>query len=130
MALQLIGFDGTAEPDAYRGVHTAELGINCESVKAKYSPEVKEKLAGITGESRAFAVSALASCALTISGEILKASVGILVAVFNTAFAPASTHLAYYGRTGGFYLDSADIEEDRSNWWKGTWELSSNPLIA
>lgn len=130
MALRYIGFDGTAEPDALRGLNVQESGYNTESFELEYMPAVRDKLAGITGEPRAFAVSEKASAKLSIKGEIMKASVGSLASNFYTVFVPVETHTTLFGRTGGFYIVSANVHLNRNDWYKGGVECESDPLIA
>lgn len=132
MSLTLIGIDGTNEASAFHGIPTTEVGFNCESTKCEFTPAVRDKLNGITGEPRAFAVSTIPSAKLSLAGEVLKltASGGALAATWIAAFVPANLYTNWNRSAGGFYLASASLEYARDAWFKMTAEFEADPLIA
>lgn len=126
MALQVVGSLITG---AFRGVRQNEVGFNCKTFKLELTPEVRDVLNGITGEGIGFAVSIIPMGKLTMEGEILSSNSGIIVATFIAPFVPVN-NVTFYGRTGGFYLMTASIGQDREGWNDISAELESRPLIA
>jgi hypothetical protein len=124
-ALTLIGVSSPT----YRGVNTAETGINCSRFSLEVEPEVNDWLPGITGEAIGKAVSTIPMGRLTIEGEI-TGSTGVMAAVFGTAFVPANSVTRFGRSAGGFYMNRATTDIDRDGWNRVSCEFESRPLVA
>lgn len=119
MALTYVNLNGFQ-----RGIAADETAINCRRFSVTVEPEFKDKLQGITGMVRGFAVADPMG-KLTMEGEIF-AGTGIMAATFASAFTPVNED-GYFGRSqGGWYLDSGNVDETREGWLSLTAELSSN----
>lgn len=124
MALTLVNLSGYQ-----RGVEAEETGINVESFSCRYFPEVKDKLKGITGETKGFAVSTVPSRDVKIRGEV-KGSTGLMAATFVTAITPGNDVAVFASATGGLYLDEVTEGQNRDGWRDADFSLSSDPLCA
>lgn len=119
MALSYVNLSGFQ-----RGIAEDETAINCRQFSVTVAPEFKDKLQGITGMVRGFAVADPMGT-LNMEGEI-HGNTGIMAATFAAAFNPVNED-GYFGRSsGGWYLDTGTVEETREGWLSLTAELSSN----
>lgn len=123
MAITLINLSGFQ-----RGILSNEVGINCSKFSVVIEPEVNEWLLGITGQARGKAVGDPMST-LSIEGEISGAT-GVMAATFVTAFIPVNV-TSYFGRSaGGYYMDKATVDQERTGWLNVNAEYSSKFNVA
>lgn len=111
------------------GVGSAETGINCESYEVEYMPEVNEELQGIGGETFILARSTKFTREATIDGEV-NAATGLMALTLLVAAVPANASSTYGDGTGGFYLQSATVTQNRKGWEKVSIKLRSRPGLA
>ena len=110
MSLSILGGSGYQ-----RGVAMQETGINCESIEARYFPEVNVKLEGIGGETFVKAVSAKMSRDVTVQGEV-NAATGIMAYTTTTACTVANAVNSFGDGTGTLLFDEATVTQNRTAW--------------
>lgn len=125
MALSYVGITGY-----YRGVQSAEVGINCDTFSLTIEPEIMDYLNGIDGQAIGFALGNPKG-ELSIEGEFNATTLaGVMLAVSGTAFVPVNS-TTFFGRSqGGFYLTSAEVNKSREGWNKVSAKFSSRWGIA
>jgi hypothetical protein len=111
-------------------IESEETGINCNSFKVRYYPEINAKLQGITGETIGRGRSAKFSRDASLSGEV-KGNTGIMAMTLATAVTLANDTATFGDGSGGFYLEDVTETQTRGeNWRSVDASLTSNPLCA
>jgi hypothetical protein len=126
MAVQLVSFT-----NGVWGIASEELGINCSKFSVTVSPEINEWIPGINGQARGKVVGDPQG-ELDIEGETLDITTvsSLFVHNFYTAFVPVNS-TTYFGRSaGGFYRDTATVDNERNGLKKVTAKYSSRFAVA
>lgn len=110
------------------GVATDETGIKVATFTRRYAPEFKEPRHGLQNLIEGWAIGDI-QADITIEGEI-NATTGVMAIVATTAFAPSGDVTEFGFSTGGFYMNSAEVREERGGWKSVTVELQANAGVT
>ena len=105
------------------GISNDELGINCAHFTLNVKPQFIETLGNIQNVTIVVAYGPMEGD-LSIEGEV-KGTTGVVGAVLGTAFSPVNSITGNGAPTTGYYLESADIKQQRSAFKMGTWTFKS-----
>ncbi len=95
------------------GVEADESGINVENFDVEYKPESKEFLKNRVGSKIGFSVLDV-EADITVDGEV-NAATGLMSASFSAAVVLANDTDQFGLTSGGIYLDSVNIKQNREN---------------
>ena len=99
----------------FRGVTSAETGINISSFRQSYQNE-KEWLPDRFGGRTGFAHNYDPHSTMTIEGEISTALGAVMSAAFGTALTVANQTDGYDTTTGDTFLEDIEESQDRGGW--------------
>jgi hypothetical protein len=115
---------------AQRGVELDEDGINVSNFDTMYKPFINERLPSNVGEPRARALSDQFSREVTVQGEQLFPSAGVMLFTLGTACTLANDTDDFGDGSGSLLMDEVTVAQERAGWRKINMKLSSDPGVT